>query len=332
MNCKNCKAHWSEVWTKPKRKSRSHSRKDNKGKANKDKPKETEEALDLFPTKAPWIQTTPSRVVTARIEQATGHGSDLPLPVPPVLKPAPAPPVASSSDMELTAEERKKLTHLRGLKDVYALPEELKMELAMLEKKEAQTKENLLSHGHLNKLKKFRSQVSAMKDKITHLDQEWCGFVEGIHTKFRNHAMLYQQCRAEMMLALNAKMAEYLQYKEECSQASASLLQQQEAPLDMPPTPDLEATFQAFQEVANAAGAVAPIQIEDDEVADAVEMDAAEESEEQELMPDQRGSAKAPVSRVTLQPFRAAPSPSKVANQHLKPKEGGKDKDKKHVA
>ena len=80
-----------------------------------------------------------------------------------------------------------------------------------------------LSHGHLNKLTKIRSQISAQAKKISTLDKEWENSVQRTMEKINNHALLYQQCRGEMLEAYNLKLADLRKLKYELNLALQSL-------------------------------------------------------------------------------------------------------------
>ena len=103
-------------------------------------------------------------------------------------------PAISSKEEPLTDEEKEKLTHLRGLKTMdVQLPAELEEQLAILEMKEKEVNNSkALSHGHLNRMTKIKTQIGAQSKKIEAMDLEWSAFVKNTMQKVSQHADLYQ--------------------------------------------------------------------------------------------------------------------------------------------
>ena len=317
-SCRQCKAHWTEVWKEKEKKRRSRSKsKQDRRQAQHDAAQLEQETddLDLFAKRAPWVTTTPTtRAVSARSDMF--QTTDLPIPPPPVLHPPPVQPVILEDKTELTAEEKKKLQHLRGLKDVCTLPEELSKDLQLLEQKEINaSKDRALNHGHINKFKKIRGQITALKSKVVDLDKEWYSFVEKCTNKLRNHAVMFQECRGSIMENLNAKYAELEQLREEVSKASKTLVEEHNMMREDMPPPNIDDALTAVQQVALQAGTVEPICVDGEEQQE-------ENMEDAELLEEDAVTATAAAApRVKLQPFRGSGSPTKVAQGHLKPKE-----------
>ena len=186
-----CQQHWSAVWTAPKGKRRSRSKSRSANAQASDDMQEAEEDWQMFTNKVPWVTSTPT----------TRHASkkaDTPLTVPsreaglsqqsPLI---PSALMAEEHKLEpLTEEEAKTLSHLRGLRDMkIALTGELGLQLEMLEAKERDSMSSkALSHGHLNRLNKIKSQLTAQAKKISNLDQEWSNFVQSTMKKIALHS------------------------------------------------------------------------------------------------------------------------------------------------
>ena len=309
QKCKNCQSHWSEVWEPKVRKTRSKSRKDKAAKSDKKEDKQAsmkqEGSLELI-GKVPWIPSTPSTRHVTRNSDAQQEPELPAVPPQPVLPPAP-------SRSEMTDEEGKLLAHLRGLIDMKVeLPAELMAQYEMLSQKEKHQNSNKeLSHSHINRLDRAKEKAEKAAKKIKEVDQGWHDFVAAIQTKVKEHGKMYQDCRAELMLTYNARLAEVQKIMEEVSQASQNLLGAKSEQIDfLAEAPDIAAAFQGIQDLVEEAGQV--ISISDEEHA----MEAQEETEEdQELVKDgeRKGTAKAKT-------FSGAPSPNRVANLHLKAK------------
>ena len=313
--CRTCQQHWSAVWTQPvKRRSRSKSA---KKKEKEPQDKVDEDQWKVFPEKVPWIPTTPStRLGTKTAETPLGGQAK-------ETGTAQAPcalPAAQPKEEVLTDEDKKKLTHLRGLQSMNVeLPTALTVQLEALESKEkAMHSTKALSHGHLNRLTKVKSQVAAQVKKIEGLDQEWSAFVQRTLTKIQHHATLYQQCRGEMMETYNLKLEEFRKLRLELTQASRSLMEQQlEEPAAVEAV-NVDEQMQALTSAITSEGMVAPI-VDLSEEDDIMEIQGSQEESDGPTLKDGKAQTKAP--------FRGALSPQKVAHLHLKVKKD-KDKDK----
>ena len=321
--CRQCSQHWEKVWQPPKRKSRSKSRYGReKFKEKAKEEKEEEGQWNVFPDRAPWITTTPSKSTSYRIDAmqistekdtAAGKQSFSPLP----------PSTAEVADVSLTAQDLKKLEYLRGLNDMgVPLTDDLTSQLEALQTKEQKmVTAKVLSHGHLNRLNKLRSQVEASAKRLTDLDNEWAKFMASTMNKSRQHASMYQACRADLLEVFNQRLAELHAIKKEASAASQSLVDQ---PLDnasIPDVPVVEEQLAQMQELVNQEGAVGMLPDHIDLSSDAG-MEETEEGAEPVGTGNKRNSP-------LLKTFRSATSPTKVANQHLKQKaQEVKQKDK----
>ena len=308
--CRACHAHWSAVWTAPRR-SRSKSIKKQKKEASEYKVTEQASqetnAWAVFPEKLPWISTTPASRAQRKVEPGIAMDKPLGMPPQPVLPPAPSVEVP----MALTAEEEKMLQHLKGLQAMdMDLTESMTRRLEELSMREAKAQSSqTLTHGQLNKLNKVKVQVATAAQKIKDLDQEWTSFVSTTVAKVRQHGEMFQTCRADLMEHYNAKIQELANVKREMTLASQSLLGPQWTEPVIPEMPDLEVQFEDLQTTMEMEGHAGPI-------------DLTEAMEEEELVePEdmlQGASCKAPPR--ALRPFRGSSSPSKVANHHLKVK------------
>ena len=308
--CRSCQAHWSAVWTAPRR-SRSKSSKKQKATASEYKAAEQvnqeSDTWAVFSDKLPWIPTTPASRVQRKVE--TGISMDKPLGMPPqpILPPAPS----VEAPMALTAEEDKMLQHLRGLQSMdMELTESMASRLEELSMREAKAQSNrTLTHGQLNKLNKLKGQVATAAQKIKDLDQEWTSFVSNTIAKVRQHGEMFQNCRADLMEHYNAKILELANVKQEMTLASRSLLGPQWTEPVIEEMPDLEVQFEDLQNTLNAEGHASSIDLTDT-------MDDEELVEAEDV-------AQGAMSKATpkaLRPFRGSSSPSKVGNHHLKPK------------
>ena len=300
----------------PKQRSRSKSR---KGKAQLPKEEKTEEKspMLMFPEKVPWVATTPTtRISSKGMDQGgtAGKGVD---PSAQLARPS---QTSTEETVTLTEEEAKILQSLRSLQEsnMQLTPEMSRQMESLVEKECFTASSKALTHGHLNKLHRLQNQVSATAKKVVDLDKEWTAFTSAISEKIKEHAQLYQQCRADLLEAHNQKRAELSAIKEEMSAASRSLLGQSQISHEVPEAPDIEDAMEAFQDAIAEAGMVNPIDLtEGDDDDDVMEV--------QETV-DPKGKVAKPVK-----PFRGAASPSKVAQVHLKIKQElreGKDSKK----
>ena len=271
----------------------------------------------MFTNKVPWVTSTPT----------TRHAwkkADTPLTVPsreaglsqqsPLI---PSALMAEEHKLEpLTKEEAKTLSHLRGLRDMkIALTGELGLQLEMLEAKERDSMSSkALSHGHLNRLNKIKSQLTAQAKKISNLDQEWSNFVQSTMKKIALHSDLYQQCRADLMELYNQRLEDLRRLRAELSQASQSLLDQQPREPQVLEPVGIAAQMEIMQTALSQAGQVTPMVdlVEDDE-------------EDLEMQDNQDVEVLLGTKKSNRTVFKGASSPQKVANLHLK---GKKDKEK----
>eukprot|EP00435_Cladocopium_sp_Y103_P046608 s478_g13.t1 len=323
--CRGCQKHWGQTWKPPKKTSRSKSRqKAQKAQTDPDRKVEKndgDQQWNLFPSQVPWVISTPNRSSSYRID--TAHGSaekeqqqqnDLPVP----------PQQAEVSSNLLSADEVKVLEHLRGLQAMnIEMPETMKSQLETLSRKEAQmVSMKMLSHSHLNRLKKVKAQAAAAAKKVASIDNEWQNFVAMTKEKFQTHALLYQQHRADLMETLNNKLEELAAVKAEVSMASQSLLKEDWTAPAIPNVPDMAQQMMEFQSVLHEGG-----------TAEEIDLTMLEEEEDQELIEEEvpmDGATKKSSPKVP-KPFRGATSPTKVANHNLKqkPDKEGKQKDDK---
>ena len=177
----------------------------------------------------------------------------------------------------------------------------------------------MLSHGHLNRYNKLKSQVESSAKKVGDLDTEWVKFMATTMEKIRVHASMYQSCRADLMEMHNQKLAELHAIKQEVSVASMSLVEQTAADSSIPTAPVIDAQLQQLQELMQKEGNVVELPDQID-LTDDFGMDDQEEMVETVGVPSKKGP----------KPFRSATSPLKVANQYLKQKPDAKETKQKH--
>ena len=93
------------------------------------------------------------------------------------------------------------LEHLKALQDANLdLTESMQRKLeVLLAKQQNGTMIKPLNHGHLNRLRKIKTQVNNAGKRIAELDQEWSSFVDKTMSKVKEHASMYQSCRADML-------------------------------------------------------------------------------------------------------------------------------------
>eukprot|EP00435_Cladocopium_sp_Y103_P031865 s2553_g8.t1 len=298
-----------EVWVPPvKRRSRSKSaakKKDQKGQQGH---QPAAEEWQVFPDKVPWIASTPATrhgQVSVSAETPLGNQKKETF----SLQSLQNPPSTIAKEEGFTEEEKKVLAHLRGLQSMNVpLPEDLQAQAGLLEAKEKeQIAAKALSHGHLNKLTKIKSQVNAQAKKIEALDREWAGFAQKISEKVAHHASMYQACRQDMLETYNGKLEEMRKLKLELSQASRSLLDQDGEMPEFAEPAHITEQLQAMQAALTAAGTV--------DVVDLID----EGDSEMEIMdpPSETSKDGRPAGKTS---FRGASSPQKVAQNHLKVK------------
>ena len=139
-------------------------------------------------------------------------------------------------------------------------------------------------------------------------------------SKVRQHAQLYQKCRSDLLESFNLKSQELANLKIEVSKASQSMLGETWTAPQIAITPNSEEAVELLQQTIDLEGYVK-------------EVDLTEDMEEEDLEEVQKGDQKQRVLSRAAKPFRAATSPTKVANQYLKAKAtDGKTKDKEDKA
>ena len=268
--------------------------------------------MAIFPEKVPWVLSTPSTRIAAKVGEAThalGKAGET---------------QASSTQQQatslesaaiLTADELKALQSLRSLQSLnMQLTEEMSQQLEVLQAKEAvASSSKALTHGHLNRLHKLKNQVSTSATKIVDLDKEWTKFATATMTKVKEHATLYQKCRADLLEIHNQKIAELMEVKKEMSVASASLLGGAQTSMETPEVPNIAESLQSFQDAMTEGGMVG-----------AIDLTALPEDDDEMEEMEQGDDRSKPVVKA-LRPFRGSPSPTKVATHHLKVKQEAKD-------
>ena len=132
-------------------------------------------------------------------------------------------------------------------------------------------------------------------------------------TKVKEHAALYQKCRADLLEIHNQKIAELMEVKKEMSVASASLLGSAQPLIETPEVPNIADSLQSFQDAMTEGGMVGAIDL----------TTLPEDDDEMEDLEPEEGKSKTVVK--ALRPFRGSPSPTKVATHHLKVKQEAKE-------
>eukprot|EP00435_Cladocopium_sp_Y103_P046945 s1949_g13.t1 len=309
-----------EVWVPGKRRSRSKSARGGTSyqAAENVQEKKEENPWSVFPSSVPWIPSTPASRVAKHKGEKIEETGNTEMQGQAVM----APGSNETPEDTWTAEEEKKLEHLKGLQTMgMELPGQLMQELDRLTaKQQAVASRKSLTHGHLNRLNKLKSQVGAAGRKIQDLDKEWKVFMESTMMKVRQHALLYQQCRADLLETFNTKMEELRQMKLQVSEASQSLLDQ---PAELPQfveEPDVAAQMGELMSTIDQESLVGMVDLTDD--IDEVEMDDVGTAKE---------TTKLKSATAAMKAFRASTSPNKVAQQHLKvkPSKEAKDREEK---
>eukprot|EP00435_Cladocopium_sp_Y103_P032442 s1783_g8.t1 len=316
MYCNSCQNHWNAVYTAPKRRSRSKSvkqRHSTEQEGEKGEKKESDSAVwEVFPSKAPWVPTTPAMRNSSRLgdSQAAKEPDSQPQPV----LQQPSVPGDSNS---LSPSEEKLLQHLKGLKALNMdLTAQMAQQLEVLSVKEtAAASSKPLTHSHINKMNKLKNQLSNAAKRIASLDSEWMSFTSQTMEKIRMHAQLYQDCRADLLEQYNLKFQEFNAIKEEMSMASASMLGQAAPMMEVPQMPDITTQLTNLQNALSEGGPL--------ETLDQIDLTEDDEEMEEEM---EGGSSKTKLkSSPKIKPFRNSTSPQKVANLHLKPKPESKE-------
>lgn len=318
--CQGCQKHWTATWqTKRRSGSRTKSQGRQEKQVDKKKTKDQHKAetdAEIFSGRAPWIPTTPrTRLVTKSSEppqEEEGQGGGLP--PQPVMPP---PPSAPQSKEGLKADEAKLLTHIRALGNLGCdLPFDLQQQMAALEEREKESAP-VLSHGHLNKLRKLQTQLQTLAKRVAQADTEWQDFQKKVLQKLQDHAGWYQEYRMGILDQYNQKATELELARREVSQASQILAEQVNQAPQLPPPADTVGDVNRI--AAAAASAVPCIALDDAEEDD--EMDEIEPQDEEDEM-DEVNQAKNRTGRRPIRPqaFSSNRSPTKVAQAHLKPK------------
>ena len=160
--------------------------------------------------------------------------------------------------------------------------------------------------------------------RVQDMDQEWRLFMSRTMEKVRQHALLYQQARADLLEAYNSKLQELETVKAEVSQASQSLVSQPWMQPLVETIPEVRDQMEELQNAFSEGGHVSPL-------VDLTDHLAKEEGADAEMGEDAK-TLNRKASPLALKPFRSATSPSGVAKTHLKnkgPKADGKTKDHK---
>jgi len=256
----------------------------------------------VFPVKAPWIPTTPSSRVMKKEETTDGAGCNAA-----TAQSVVQPPNVEDTELTLTVEEEKLLEHLRALQNANLdLTESMQRKLeVILAKQQNGNMIKPLNHGHLNRLRKVKTQVNNAGKRIAELDQEWSSFVDKTMSKVKEHASMYQSCRADMLETYNKKLAELESLKRELSTASMQMLATDPQEPVQVTVPDVGMQMQAMQEVVDLESVVGPVDLTEDM------------EEDEEPLGTGRGQNFKNSPKVH-KGFRGATSPTKVANQHLK--------------
>ena len=302
-HCKSCSRHWKQAQVVSQ--SRSKSRKAKKKSQGTSQPQDNskndgKEARDsgggkngeLFDGNHPWVVSSPQArtMIPSASAEATAEDTEK-LPIPPEPKQPNALEAANPEDV---------LTHLRGIKKAFGvLPEALEEQLQALE---AQAKDRMLSHGHINRLGRLQKQLTTLSTRIEQMDKEWKDFAEKVIEKFGKHQEMYRQSRASLMEEFLKKSQEIQEAKQEVQQASMSLLNAQ------PPTPPPQV------EVVDVAALME----------EAVSQDAHMDMDELEEGVEEAETRKKELKSTALAPFRPRhkpTSPTKVHAGHLKPKD-----------
>lgn len=333
--CRSCQQSWKKVWQKPKQRSASRQRsaaRDPKGKKqqkeNKDKATKPADSplLDpsLFPARVPWVPTTPQARMTGKQAEVPGSaelGSNLPIPPQPIL---PAPPVKTGQADTLSAEEAEALQHLKGLGKLgVSLPPELMQQLEALQAREREA-QPVLSHMHLNRLKKIQNQLQGIARKIGQVDADWQAFADTVSQRIREHSSWYQNHRAELVQQFNAKSEELNAVKAEVSQASQTLVGQTAAMEPAQPPLDTQQDAANLTQMLLTTQGVPFIALDEQDEPDEAMSQGPEAKEDVGSPKSDQGAPAASKerSKPSLRPaaFSVARSPTRVQQPLLKPK------------
>eukprot|EP00438_Fugacium_kawagutii_P008298 Skav206321 [mRNA] locus=scaffold1420:105778:106920:+ [translate_table: standard] len=332
--CQSCKKHWTATWKKRRSRSAQHRKEKEKAKKEKEKqePREvttatkdnvqTDAAWNVIPEGMPWVTSTPQAHLAHREAAGSMKTPEIGIPPPPTLPPPPAVAV-TQPPAALTPEEQQALSHLKGLMSLgVGLPKELVDQFQALEAKEKESSGGKqLTHTHLHKLNRLRSQVQTAEQKIVNLDAEWSTFVKTITQKLQIHGQCYQQYRADLMEAYNKKLADLNAAKHEVSQASQVLTGQVQPNVQLAAAADVEGDFANLQAMLAQAGCVDQVYTVSDDGMDEEELRADSPSA---MEPNVKDARLKPAKHTTYRAPKAAPfgkatqSPQKVQQAHLK--------------
>eukprot|EP00435_Cladocopium_sp_Y103_P043208 s764_g12.t1 len=258
--CNRCNEHWSKVWVQPKKRSRSKSQSKAQYKGQGEQGDQKED-WSIFPRTVPWVPTTPSARMARRVEAGDGAGVKEPSGAQTIV-----PPASSPSEIPLTAEEERVLEHLDAIQKMgHSLTDSmLKQQEELKARQQAATAVRSITHGHLNKLNKVRAQTNAAHKRVADLDREWAIFIENTIKKVKEHAALFQTCRADLLEAYNAKLAELHQLKQEMSVVTRSMFEQPQMTPDLSEPPDVAQQLQELQEVIDVDSQVGHVDLTED--------------------------------------------------------------------
>ena len=300
--CKSCSRHWKQAqvvstsrsMSRKQRQKRQNTQNAQTNSMNKDgkdhKDNGGGQSGELFEGNHPWVMSSPQARTMMPMASAPAEAEDTEkMPIPPEAKSSPAP--------ETNPDEI--LTHLRGLKKAMGqLPAALEEPYQTLE---AQAKDRMLSHGHINKLGRLQKQLTSLSTRIAQMDKDWKGFAEKVLSKFSQHQEMYRQSRASLMEDFLKKSQEIQEAKQEVQQASLTLFNAQTPP-PPPPIEELDAA-----------------EVMEEALREDVYMDMEEEEDTEEV-----STRKKELKSAALTPFRPRSkltSPSKVHAGHLKQKD-----------
>jgi predicted metal-dependent TIM-barrel fold hydrolase len=113
-------------------------------------------------------------------------------------------------------------------------------------------------------LNKVKSQLTNAATRIEELDQEWSSFVQKTMEKVKQHAAMYQSCRADLLEAYNTKLEELSMLKKEMTEASLSMLAPAVTVAPMEKSVDVEKQIHSLEEVIDIESVVGAVDLTDD--------------------------------------------------------------------
>lgn len=319
--CESCRGHWGSVWIRQDRRSKSKQKKENKrdkkdreAKEAKEQSAKTDEGemdWQIFPTKVPWVVSTPQARLS--MPKSTEREVIADIPPPPTLQPPPSAPAQAPKPAAsmLSQAEQQLVKHLRGIRELSneELPPQLLQQLQDLETKEKEQQiQKPLTHSHINRLHKLQSQANSQLARITNLDTEWKAFLEKVQQRIAVHVSMYRSCRASHVSNYHAKLQELEEAKQNVSTASRSLVEQSPAPGTVPTAPDPDQQAFAIQQELQFTMASVEQILSDGDTLEEMELENAPEGAD--------GKSHKPRSAVTIGAFRH--SPGRVAQHQLK--------------